>query len=89
MNLPERAILHGTKGTLYMPKPHFSGEYTLTLNDGTVQTWRDEVTENGFVYEAQEVMRCVGAGLLESPVVPHELTLRCARIFDIINAKGD
>ena len=89
VNLPERAILHGTKGTLYMPKPHFSGEYTLTLNDGTVQTWRDEVTENGFVYEAQEVMRCVKAGLLESPVVPHELTLRCARIFDIINAKGD
>lgn len=89
VNLPERAILHGTKGTLYMPKPHFSGEYTLTLNDGTVQTWRDEVTENGFVYEAQEVMRCVRAGLLESPVVPHELTLRCARIFDIINAKGD
>lgn len=89
VNLPERAILHGTKGTLYMPKPHFSGEYTLTLNDGTVQTWRDEVTENGFVYEAQEVIRCVRAGLLESPVVPHELTLRCARIFDIINAKGD
>ena len=89
VNLPERAILHGTKGTLYMPKPHFSGEYTLTLNDGTVQTWRDEVTENGFVYEAQEVMRCVRAGLLESPVVPHELTLHCARIFDIINAKGD
>jgi len=89
VNLPERAILHGTKGTLYMPKPHFSGEYTLTLNDGTVQTWRDEVTENGFVYEAQEVMRCVRAGLLESPVVPHELTLRCARIFDIINAKGE
>ena len=89
VNLPERAILHGTKGTLYMPKPHFSGEYTLTLYDGTVQTWRDEVTENGFVYEAQEVIRCVKAGLLESPVVPHELTLRCARIFDIINAKED
>ncbi len=89
VNLPERAILHGTKGTLYMPKPHFSGEYTLTLNDGTVQTWQDEETENGFVYEAQEVIRCVRAGLLESPVVPHELTLRCARIFDIINAKGD
>ena len=89
VNLPERAILHGTKGTLYMPKPHFSGEYTLTLNDGMVQTWRDEITENGFVYEAQEVMRCVKAGLPESPVVPHELTLRCAKIFDVINAAGE
>lgn len=89
VNLPERAILHGTKGTLHMPKPHFSGEYTLTLNDGTVRTWRDEKTENGFVYEAQEVIRCVREGLLESPAVPHDLTIRCARIFDTINAKGE
>lgn len=88
-NLNERAVLHGTKGTLHMPQPHFSGEYTLRLNDGTVQTWRDDVTENGFVYEAQEVIRCVKAGLLESPTVPHDLTIRCAKVFDKINAKGD
>ena len=31
-------------------------------------------------------MRCVKAGLLESPTVPHELTLRCARVFDLLNA---
>ena len=69
-----------------MPKPHFSGAYTLTLNDGTQTAWQDEVTENGFVYEAEEVVRCVRAGLLESPVVPHALTIRCAKIFDRINA---
>ena len=33
-----------------------------------------------------EVMRCVRAGLLESPVVPHDLTIRCAEMFDVINA---
>ena len=31
-------------------------------------------------------MRCVKAGLLESPTVPHELTLRCAKLFDQLNA---
>nr|MBR4280270.1 Gfo/Idh/MocA family oxidoreductase [Clostridia bacterium] len=89
VNLPERAVLHGTKGTLMIAKPHFASEYTLALYDGATETWNDEVTENGFVYEAQEVMRCVKTGLLESPVVPHELTLRCARIFDVINAAGE
>lgn len=86
VNLEERAVLVGTRGTLRMPKPHFSGAYTLTLNDGTQTAWQDEVTENGFVYEAEEVVRCVRAGLLESPVVPHALTIRCAKIFDRINA---
>lgn len=87
VNLEERAVLHGTKGTLIMPKPHFSGEFTLRMNDGTESIWRDETTENGFVYEAEEVMRCVREGLTESPVVPHDLTLRCARVFDLINRK--
>ena len=87
VNLQERAVLHGDKGVLTMPKPHCGGEFTLALCDGTVRTWRDEVTENGFVYEVQEIMRCVRAGLPESPAVPHSLTLRCAKVFDMINAR--
>jgi len=88
-NLEERAVLCGTKGTLHMPKPHMAEGFTLTRNDGTTQEWRDPETVNGFVYEAAEVMRCVRAGLLESPVVPHDLTIRCAEMFDAINATRD
>lgn len=85
-NLEERAVIHGTKGVLRMPKPHMAEGFTLTRADGTTESWRDEKTVNGFVYEVEEVVRCVRAGLLESPVVPHELTIRCAEMFDAINA---
>lgn len=87
--LDERAVLHGSEGVLHMPKPHMAEGFTLRRFDGTVEEWRDGETVNGFVYEAAEVMRCVGAGLLESPTVPHDLTIRCAEMFDAINsAKG-
>lgn len=84
-NLDERAVIHGTKGVLRMPKPHMAEGFTLTRFDGTEDAWQDEETVNGFVYEAEEVMRCVRAGLTESPAVPHDLTIRCGAIFDAIN----
>lgn len=84
-NLDERCVIHGTAGTLYMPKPHMSEGFVLVRTDGRREEWRDTQTVNGFVYEVQEVMRCVRAGLTESPVVPHELTFRCAKMFDEIN----
>lgn len=85
-NLEERAVIHGTKGVLRMPKPHMAEGFTLSRADGTQEEWQDRETVNGFVYEVAEVVRCVRAGLLESPVVPHDLTIRCAEMFDVINA---
>ena len=41
----------------------------------------------GFVYEIAETIRCVRAGLAESPVVPHDLTRRCAALFDQVCAE--
>ncbi len=85
-NLDERAVLSGPGGELRMPKPHMAEGFTCKRADGTLTEWRDGETVNGFVYEVQEVVRCVRSGLLESPVVPHALTIRCAKMFDIINA---
>ena len=84
-NLDERCVIHGTKGTLLMPRPHMAEGFVQTMNDGAREEWRDTETVNGFVYEVQEAVRCIRAGLLESPAVPHDLTLRCAKMFDLIN----
>lgn len=84
-NLDERCVIHGTRGTLRMPKPHMAEVFILTTDDGTREEWRDTQMVNGFVYEIQEVVRCVRAGLRESPTVPHDLTLRCAEMFDAIH----
>jgi len=86
VRLDERAVIHGRQAILHMPQPHFGASFTIRREEGDAQHWQDTETVNGFVYEVQEVMRCVRAGLLESPTVPHDLTIRCARLFDEINA---
>lgn len=82
--LQERAVIHGTAGTLHMPKPHMAQAFTLLRSDGTETCWQDETTVNGFVYEVEEAMRCIRAGLPESPAVPHDLTIRFAGLLDAI-----
>ena len=86
VRLDERTVIMGEQGQLRMLKPHFGSDFVLRRPDGSEVSWRDEQTENGFVYEAMEVMRCVRDGLLESPTVPHALTIRCAKVFDLLNA---
>ena len=89
LRLDERAVITGDDGQLRMLFPHYGNSFVVRREDGTEESWSDDKTENGFVYEVEEVIRCVKAGLLESPTVPHDLTIRCARIFDMINAKGN
>lgn len=84
--LDERASVNGEKGTLSMPKPHCGLDFVLRLDDGTRQEFPFDQRPNGFIPEAREAMRCIREGLLESPCVPHALTLRCARLFDMLNA---
>ena len=42
---------------------------------------------NGLGYEAEEVMRCLRDGLLESPLIPHADTLSIMRTMDAIRAQ--
>ena len=78
--------LYGRKGKIIWPNPHFSSECFLYDQDGTlVEHFVDKETENGFTYELEETIRCIGQGLLESQVVPWKDTLECARLFDRID----
>ena len=52
-----------------------------------IEAFKDEATENGFVYEAQEVVNCIRAGKIESDIVPHALTIACAKVFDLLMAE--
>ncbi|HEX8404008.1 MAG TPA: gfo/Idh/MocA family oxidoreductase, partial [Duganella sp.] len=42
---------------------------------------------NGYTHEAQEVGRCIRAGLIESPVMPHAETLNIMGTLDDIRAQ--
>ena len=82
VKVEEQACLYGTKG--YIKIPHFhNGEdcFLYGLDDKIIEEFH-ETPVNGFIYEIEEVIRCVRAGKRESDVVPHKDTIRCADIFD-------
>ncbi|MDO4866086.1 MAG: Gfo/Idh/MocA family oxidoreductase [Clostridia bacterium] len=77
--LEERMTLCGTRGRIVVPKPHMAQSAILFDADGReAERFVDSRTRNGFVYEIEEVMRCIRAGKLESAVVPHGATLQAA-----------
>lgn len=83
-------ILYGSGGKIVLPNPHFANEAFCYNTEGAlIAHFKDDVTENGFVYEIKEAMDCIRAGKLESSVIPHEDTLDCAYLFDRIARTKD
>lgn len=83
--LHERMVIYGNEGKIVIPHPHFAEEVFLyDKNNELVMRFQDTVTENGFLYEIEEVANCIRDGRTESPVVPHSLTRECAKLFDRI-----
>lgn len=84
-NFGDKMVIYGKKGRIEVPDPHYGSEAFLYDEAGNcIERFHDEITENGFVYEAAEVMRCIREGRIESETVPHSLTIACARVFDEI-----
>lgn len=82
-DLGDELVLYGLDGKLVIPTPHFASEAFLYNKEGQcTEHYRDEITKNGFVYEASEAVGCIRSGRLESRTVPHSLTLACAELFD-------
>ena len=85
--MSEGMTVYGDRGHVLVPHAHYADEAILFDERGReIDHFRDATTINGFTYEIEEVIRCVRAGLCESPVVPHASTLACAGIYDLIRA---
>lgn len=83
----EAVTVCGDKGRIEIPCAHFAWENTRYDLNKTPYRYVDTETKNGFTYEAQHAMECIKAGLLESPVVPHSLTLAFAEVTDKVLAE--
>lgn len=74
-------VVYGSTGKLVLPEPHHGSLCTLYTADGKQEVFEQKVP-NGFVFEIAEMIKCLGEGRLESPVVPWNDTLDCASLFD-------
>ncbi len=80
-------VIYGSKGHIRI-HPNFWGasKATLTVNDQELAVSRP-LRASGFEYQTEEAMRCVRAGLLESPGISHADTLANMELMDAIRAE--
>lgn len=91
--LPNRASINGTRGRIELGYNYMIPTDLRIVTFGESNPAHGEAVEEfsgavegglGWRFEALEVARCVKAGLLESDVVPHDLTLKVMRLMDEI-----
>src|SRR5476649_2687625 len=83
--------ISGDKGFVRLhDRFHNTEEISVTLVNGATRTSRTiklPHVGNGYAHEAMEVGRCLRAGLIESPAMSHEETLRLMGVMDTIRAQ--
>ena len=82
---PQSATVTGTTGWIEVAGPFWHPD-TMTLHrDGAEpQTFTLEAPGHGYTYQAEEVARCIEAGLTESPVMPLDETVAILGALDTI-----
>ncbi|MFY7068263.1 Gfo/Idh/MocA family protein [Nocardiopsis changdeensis] len=86
--LPDRAVLAGTRGRVELPLFWAATEVVLHREGREPETFERPFRANGYEYEAEEVARCVAAGLSQSPDMPWEESLRLAALTDKVRDMG-
>ena len=87
---PTRAAIVGTEarieidGVFYAPS-----SFTLISRDGSADRFEPPHEGNGLHYEADEVARCLRAGLLESPLMPLDETIAIMETMDRVLAQAE
>jgi len=82
-DLDSTAVIKGTKGYIKIPT-FWKAEkaYIYDLNDHLIKEISHPFIVNGFEYEIMETYRMVEAGLLESSIMPHSVTLEIMKEMD-------
>jgi predicted dehydrogenase len=82
---PTRAAIVGTEARIEIDGPFYAPvAFTLIPRKGEAQRRFDPPAEGGLRHEADEVARCIGAGLLESPLMPLDETVAIMRTMDAV-----
>ncbi|GAB3679898.1 Gfo/Idh/MocA family protein [Angustibacter aerolatus] len=85
-----RAAIVGTEGRLEIDEVWYAPtSFTVTPREGEAWTWDEPHEGHGLRHEAAEVVRCLRAGLLESPVLPLDETVAIMRTLDEVRAQSD
>jgi len=86
---PTRASIVGTEARIEIDRPFYApSSLTIIGQDGSANRFEPHYDGTGLHFEADEVERCVRAGLSESPVMPLDETLWIMEIMDAVLAQA-
>ena len=80
-------FIYGDKGHIRIHGNYWGSEKASLFTDGQELTVSRPFRGGGFEYQTEEAMRCVRAGLLESPGMTHADTLANLELMDAIRAE--
>jgi predicted dehydrogenase len=80
--------IYGTQGYIHLPDFVFSHSADLKLYGRYQYHYEPEFASNGYNYEAEEVMKCVRAGKLESDTMDLSESLAIMETMDLIRAQN-
>jgi predicted dehydrogenase len=82
------AVVTGTGGRIEFTPPFFcTRAFTVFRAGADPEVVSFDFDGRGYQFEAAEVHRCLREGLLESPLVPHAVTLEMMSLLDTIRAQ--
>lgn len=88
----QEAMIYGSKGYIEFPQFQEGAKFTVHIHNGTRTIETSELIEtdkhpNGFIYQIEEVVRCIHAGELESSTISHAETLATMTLMDGLRAE--
>jgi predicted dehydrogenase len=86
---PQTATVMGATGRIEVAAPFYSPT-SLTLRpygDAEPRTWTVRPPGRGYTYQAEEVARCLRAGLTESPDLPLDETVAILRLVETVRER--
>ena len=87
-NTPQDARILGADGSIHIHSPFWNARSaTLTVAGKPDETFEPDTQENGYNYEAAELMRCLRAGEHESAVMSLDESLAIMETMDAIRAQ--
>ncbi|WP_079504918.1 Gfo/Idh/MocA family protein [Mesobacillus jeotgali] len=87
VDLTNEACIYGSKGSIRIPSFHSAKSATLYKNGEEAETFKDDRQCAGYAFEIEEVGRCLSQGLIESPVVPLDESLKIMKLMDEIRGQ--
>ncbi|MDP4095888.1 Gfo/Idh/MocA family oxidoreductase [Paenibacillus sp. P96] len=82
LGLTNDAYIHGTEGYIHIPSFLNSKTAVLHIGGKEAETFTDDRASAGYVFEAEEVGRCLSEGLIESPSITLDESLGIMRLLD-------